>query len=107
MNRLWTVLALLLVGYVALVGLVWTFQRRMLYSPAGMLPPAARALPGAQEVEFPTEDGLTLGAWLLPPRTKPNGATVLIFNGNAGNRALARYTPTTNPPERPSAARGT
>ena len=88
MNRLWAVLALLLLGYAALVGLVWAFQRRMLYFPMGSVPPATAVLPGAREVEFATEDGLTLGAWLVPPRTTPNGATVLIFDGNAGNRSM-------------------
>ena len=88
MNRLWAVLALLLVGYAALVGLIWVFQRRLLYFPMGSLPPVARLLPGAQEVEFATEDGLTLGAWLVPPSTEPNGAAVLIFNGNGGNRSM-------------------
>jgi fermentation-respiration switch protein FrsA (DUF1100 family) len=88
MHRLWTVLVLLLVGYAVLVGLVWALQRRMLYFPMGSLPSAGSVLPGAQEVEFTTEDELRLRAWLLPPRARPNGATVLIFNGNAGNRAM-------------------
>ena len=63
MNRLWTVLALLLVGYAALVGLVWVFQRRLLYFPMGSLPPVTRILPGAQEVEFATEDGVRARYW--------------------------------------------
>jgi len=87
-NRLWNVLAMLLVGYAVLLVLVWAFQRRMLYFPMGSLPPAAGVLPGAQEVEIRTENGPDLGAWLLPPRSRPNGAAVLIFNGNAGNRAM-------------------
>lgn len=78
----------LLVGYALLVGLVWALQRRMLYFPIGPLPPVQRVLAGAQEVEFTTDDGLTLGGWLLPPRTKPNGVAVLIFDGNAGNRSM-------------------
>ncbi len=74
-------LALLLV-------VVWIFQRRLIYIPLGpSVPPAASVLPGATDVAFDTEDGLRLGGWLVPPAGAPRGAAVLVFNGNAGNRA--------------------
>ncbi|MDQ3783897.1 MAG: hypothetical protein M3360_03325 [Actinomycetota bacterium] len=35
-----------------------------------------------------TSDGLSLGAWFLPGRSSGNGITVLMANGNAGDRLL-------------------
>jgi len=51
----------------ASLGLLWAFQRRLLYLPAPRaVPPAAAVLPGAEEVTFPTADGLRLGGWFVP-----------------------------------------
>jgi hypothetical protein len=72
---------------VALV-LVWALQRRLIYLPAAGPPPSAAVmLPGSQEVSFDTEDGLRLRGWFVPAARATRGATVLVFNGNAGNRA--------------------
>ena len=50
-----------------LVGLLWVFQRRLIYLPdAAPVPPAATMLPGASDVALVTADGLELGAWYLP-----------------------------------------
>lgn len=68
------------------VGVMWVLQRRFIYFPSQVLPEMAVALPGAEEVRFPTEDGLTLAAWLVPVAGDANGGTVVVFNGNAGNR---------------------
>jgi fermentation-respiration switch protein FrsA (DUF1100 family) len=68
------------------VGVIWVFQRRFIYFPSQVLPDLAAVLPGAEEVMFPTEDGLTLAAWLVPAARGANGGTVVLFNGNAGNR---------------------
>jgi len=66
---------------------LWFTQRRMMYFPAGAVPPpAAIGLPQAQAVTFATEDGLTLNGWFVPA-TGPSLATVIVFNGNAGHRA--------------------
>ncbi|MFI6291734.1 alpha/beta hydrolase [Nonomuraea sp. NPDC050790] len=78
------VLAVLTVVVVVL-GLLWVFQRRLIYLPdAGPVPPAASVLPGARDVTLTTADGLRLGAWYLPG---DRGVTVLVMGGNAGNRA--------------------
>jgi uncharacterized protein len=96
-------------------GLLWAFQRRLLYFPAPRtVPPAASVLPGAEEVTFPTADGLRLGGWFVAagavddpahlasrsatlPEGAPTaaglgaarpGAAVLVCNGNGGNRSL-------------------
>jgi uncharacterized protein len=75
---------------VAPIGLLWAFQRRLLYLPAPRtVPPAASVLPGAEEVTFETADGLWLGGWFVPAegREAPRAA-VLVCNGNGGNRSL-------------------
>jgi len=81
------VVAVLVVALL-LLALGWTFQRRLVYFPEGRdVPPAATVLPGALDVELHTSDGLTLGAWHVPPE-RPDGVTVLVANGNAGDRSL-------------------
>ena len=77
-----------------LMGLLWAFQRRLVYLPEnGPVPAAAGVLPGGRDVELTTSDGLTLGAWFLPGPTD-RAPTVLVAGGNGGNRgsraALAR-----------------
>jgi uncharacterized protein len=75
---------------VAPIGLLWAFQRRLIYLPAPRtVPPAASVLPGAEEVRFETADGLRLGGWFVPAegREAPRTA-VLVCNGNGGNRSL-------------------
>lgn len=77
-----------LVVVLLLLALGWTFQRRLVYFPDDRdVPPAATVLPGARDVELHTADGLTLGAWHVPP-DDPDGVTVLVANGNAGDRSL-------------------
>ncbi|CAN5365031.1 alpha/beta hydrolase [soil metagenome] len=76
---------------VAVAGLVlallWGFQRRLIYLPSGgPLPAAATVIDGAREVTLRTSDGLALGAWYVPAATL-DAVTVLVANGNAGNRA--------------------
>jgi len=77
-----TVVALVLIG----VGLVWSWQGRLIYLPdASPVPPARVALPGARDVRLTTTDGLELGAWYLPPARSCEGV-VLVAQGNGGNR---------------------
>lgn len=71
---------------VLIVGVLWVFQRRLIYFPVQALPGAASVLPGAEEVTFRTDDGLPLAAWLVPASRDPSGVTVVVFGGNAGNR---------------------
>jgi hypothetical protein len=74
---------------VALLGLVWSQQRRLIYFPwPGRVPAAASLLAGVQEVVLETEDGLRLDGWFLPAPGGGRGPAVLVCNGNAGNRAL-------------------
>ncbi|NEK59927.1 alpha/beta hydrolase [Geodermatophilus sabuli] len=68
-------------------GLLWAFQRRLVYLPAdGPVPAAADVLPGARDVVLQTSDGLALGAWFVPGADAAAPA-VLVANGNGGHRA--------------------
>lgn len=82
---------------VLLLGLLWTFQRRLIYLPfPDRVAPTAEVLPEAEEVAFSTPDGLRLEGWFIPapgettssPDQSPGrGPGVIVFNGNAGNRS--------------------
>jgi hypothetical protein len=73
-----------------LLALLWLLQRRLIYLPyPSAVPPAADLLPGTRvrEVTLETSDGLSLGAWLVPPTAPDRGLAVLVAPGNAGNRS--------------------
>ena len=80
----------------AALGLLWLFQRRLLYFPTpGPVPPAASVLPGAEDVTFETADGLRLAGWFVPappggPAARVGRArpAVLVCNGNGGDRSM-------------------
>lgn len=77
------VLAMVLV----MIALAWLFQRRLIYLPSpGRVPPASTVLHAGEEVAFDTADGLRLGGWFVPAATGESRATVMVLNGNAGNR---------------------
>jgi fermentation-respiration switch protein FrsA (DUF1100 family) len=71
-----------------LAALAWLFQRRLIYLPTpGKVPPAPIVLHAGQDVAFDTADGLRLAGWFVPAAAGQGRATVLVLNGNAGNRA--------------------
>ncbi|WP_448616756.1 alpha/beta hydrolase [Modestobacter sp. URMC 112] len=73
---------------VVLTGLLWAFQRHLVYLPdAGPGKPAAAVLPGARDVVLHTADGLSLAGWYLPGPA-PDAPAVLVANGNGGHRGL-------------------
>jgi fermentation-respiration switch protein FrsA (DUF1100 family) len=99
--RVGIILVVVAAVLLAPIGLLWAFQRRLIYLPAPRaVPPAASVLPTAEEVTFATADGLRLGGWFVPARPRAgtgggavaNPATrspgVLVCNGNGGNRSL-------------------
>src|SRR5918992_4822206 len=90
--RVGIILAVVVAILLAPLGLLWAFQRRLIYLPAPRsVPPAATVLPGAEEVAFETADGLRLAGWFVPARpgaAGSAGAAVLVCNGNGGNRSL-------------------
>jgi uncharacterized protein len=89
MSRIATGLTQLLVVVSIGVGTVWALQRKLIYFPVADVPrPAAVGLPSAQDVSFTTSDGVTLHGWFVPPASPSARETVLVFNGNAGNRGF-------------------
>ena len=81
--------AVLAVAVVALLLLlVWGGQRSLIYYPMGGTPaPDTALLPGLERVSIRAEDGAMLQAWFVPSAARPAWFTVIVFNGNAGNRA--------------------
>jgi uncharacterized protein len=72
-----------------LLGMAWAFQRNLIYFPDNSgVGSASAAIPGARDVELRTADGLTLGAWLVPAESPGRDVTVLVANGNGGDRSL-------------------
>ena len=72
----------------AISALIWTMQRRLIYFPAGGVPaPGEIGLTDVEPVTFETIDGLSLNGWFFAASGPPPHITVLVFNGNAGNRA--------------------
>lgn len=79
--------AVLVVALASIVAIVWTQQRRLIYFPFGEVGnPEALGLEGVSAVSFPTGDGLRLNGWFVS-RTDAPDFTVIVFNGNAGNRS--------------------
>lgn len=80
------ILVLLVVaGFVASI---WAGQRRLIYFPFGGVPhPRVADLANVEQIAFATADGLTLQGWFVPAPRPPARFTVIVFNGNAGNRA--------------------
>lgn len=76
------------IGFGAVVVLVWFAQRSLIYFPARDTPaPAIYGLPQAEVVRVTTDDGIELEAWYVPA-SNPSASTwtVVVFNGNAGHR---------------------
>src|ERR671931_288663 len=86
-GRMLVAVSALLATAVAMIALAWLFQRRLIYlAEPGRLPAAATILHSGEDVAFETADGLRLRGWCVPA-SGPSQATVLLLNGNAGNRA--------------------
>lgn len=88
MSRLVVIAAGFIVVTALVLALLWTLQRRLMYFPTRDVPtPAANGLTDVETVTFETIDGLRLRGWFFPvPGSSPR-VTVLVFSGNAGNRA--------------------
>ena len=80
------ILAVVGTSLVAVGGLFWTVQRKLIYFPTQAVGAASTVSADAEEATFTTDDGLTLTAWWIPASDTPNGSTILVFHGNGGNR---------------------
>jgi fermentation-respiration switch protein FrsA (DUF1100 family) len=84
----WTVVAIAIAAYLAILVLLRLNEGRLVYFPGqqrSLDPPPARLGLPVQRVKIPTEDGLTLVSWLIPADSNPAGLWLLICHGNAGN----------------------
>lgn len=82
-------LALLVLVWIALAVLAWLFQRKLIYFPMRHPVPSIRSFVATgEDVSFPTEDGIRLDGWFLPSEDGVEGAAMLVFNGNAGDRSF-------------------
>ena len=69
---------------VLVVGGVWMLQERLMYFPAG----DPGSPPGRwEELEVASTDGVTLTVWLRVDTAATKRPAVVVFPGNAGNRA--------------------
>jgi fermentation-respiration switch protein FrsA (DUF1100 family) len=86
MTVLLKVLGVIVMGYLALMALMYLMQRRLQYFPDRNPPgkPADVGLKEMQVVTVTTEDNLDLVAWFAEPKEKA-GKIVILYHGNAGN----------------------
>jgi uncharacterized protein len=81
---LYPLLGFAAVGYAALVGGLYLFQRQLLYLPDKTRPElAGLAELGVREVTLSTEDGLSLLSWYL--LAQPGRPVIAYFHGNGGH----------------------
>jgi uncharacterized protein len=81
--------AVVLTSAILLLVVLWALQRQLIYFPStGPVPTAAAMLDRGRDVRLETSDGLALGAWFVPPADRAAGVTVLVANGNGGDRSL-------------------
>jgi uncharacterized protein len=71
---------------VLLLGLLWVFQRSLVFLPTGAPGVGPEVLPGGTAARFRTADGLDLTAWHAPPTGDARDVTVLVLPGNGGSR---------------------
>jgi len=72
----------------AVLAVIWTSQRRLLYFPSADVPkPGAIGLTEVEPVTFETFDGLELRGWFFAAAGPAPRITILVLNGNAGNRS--------------------
>jgi fermentation-respiration switch protein FrsA (DUF1100 family) len=83
MGTLKTLIILAILAYAGVLGLMYVFQRSLMYFPdRARTPPAAAGLSQVQEVILKSTDGENLIAWYMPPQeSKP---LVIYFHGNGG-----------------------
>ncbi|MDO5493249.1 MAG: alpha/beta hydrolase [Nesterenkonia sp.] len=71
-----------------LVALLWFGQRSLVFQPdTSQVDSAEQVSDGGRDLTLDTEDGLELGAWLLPPDDDADRETAVLYApGNAANR---------------------
>jgi uncharacterized protein len=84
----WGAVLLVVIAYLGLLLLLRLNESRLIYFPGSVRrltdAPAELQLP-VRRAAIRTEDGLTLGSWVIPAGPDSTGYWVLICHGNAGN----------------------
>jgi uncharacterized protein len=84
----WGAVLLVVIAYLGLLLLLRLNESRLIYFPGSVRrltdAPAELQLP-VRRATIRTEDGLTLGSWVIPAGPDSTGYWVLICHGNAGN----------------------
>ncbi len=101
------VVAAVVVAAVVLLGLVWAFQRRLVYLPSGSpgAPPT-----GVSAVSLRTDDGLDLAAWFVPapsPAPAPSGTAPASGPAPSGTAPASGPAPSGTAPASGPAPPGT
>ncbi|WP_127142529.1 alpha/beta hydrolase [Pelagibacterium montanilacus] len=77
-------IAVVIIAYIALVGLLYVNQRALFYAQDGRIYEISEtALERARLVSIPTGEGDALGGWYSPPQDTM--ATIVYYRGNAGS----------------------
>lgn len=86
MKRPMIAAAALIAVIASVLAFIWTMQRRLMYFPTTGVPRAGHVGTDIEPVTFGTSDGLQLNGWFVGTSAPMPRVTVLVFNGNAGNR---------------------
>ena len=88
MKPVLTLAVIATLAWVVVVTLAWAFQRSLIYFPIAEVPaPSLVGLDDVEQVAFETVDGIRLQGWFARSHRSPATFTLVVFNGNAGNRA--------------------
>jgi len=83
-RRMITALVAIALAYVLVVGILYVFQRNLLFLPASHVgSPAAVGAGDMREVTLATAEGLALRSWYKP--ATDGRPTMIYFHGNGGN----------------------
>jgi uncharacterized protein len=84
----WGIVLLIVIGYLGLLVLLRLNESRLVYFPGSerrLTPPPAQLQLPVQRVSIRTEDGLSLGSWVIRAGPDSSGYWLVICHGNAGN----------------------
>jgi fermentation-respiration switch protein FrsA (DUF1100 family) len=88
MSRPMIIAAGFVVVMAAVLAGIWSAQRRLMYFPSADVPkPGEIGLTDVEPVTIKTFDGLELCGWFFAAAGPAPPITILVFNGNAGNRS--------------------
>lgn len=81
MNFLFHIIKISVLAYLAFLGIMYFFQRKLIYFPSKARPSIESFSETYKEIQTQTKDNLTLTHWLA----RKGYPYIVIFHGNAGN----------------------